>query len=52
MSYDPLHHPFENAMLRRLKKHNLLHHYAEETRGSGVSSTLWDQIFRFDYKHK
>ncbi len=46
------HHTFKNPLLKRLKKHHMLHHYADETRGFGVSSALWDKIFRSDYKQK
>ncbi len=46
------HHTFKNPLLKRLKKHHMLHHYADETRGFGVSSALWDKIFRSDYEQK
>ncbi len=46
------HHTFKNPLLRRLKKHHMLHHYADQTRGFGVSSPLWDKIFRSDHPQK
>ncbi len=46
------HHTFRNPWLRRLKKHHMRHHYADQTRGFGVSSALWDRVFRSDYKDK
>jgi sterol desaturase/sphingolipid hydroxylase (fatty acid hydroxylase superfamily) len=57
--YDMSHYAFHHAslkhpLLKRLKKHHLLHHYVDDTRGFGVSSVLWDTIFRsgFNFKRK
>jgi sterol desaturase/sphingolipid hydroxylase (fatty acid hydroxylase superfamily) len=55
LAYDMSHYAFHHAslkhpLLRRLKKHHLRHHYADDTRGFGVSSTLWDAVFRSGYK--
>jgi sterol desaturase/sphingolipid hydroxylase (fatty acid hydroxylase superfamily) len=48
-----LHHAsFKNSVFKRLKKHHLLHHYADDTRGFGVSSSLWDAVFRSGFKRK
>jgi sterol desaturase/sphingolipid hydroxylase (fatty acid hydroxylase superfamily) len=53
MSHYAFHHAsFKNPVLKRLKKHHLLHHYADDTRGFGVSSVLWDTIFRSGFKQK
>ena len=44
-----LHHStFKNPMFLKLKKHHLLHHHSKQhsDRRSGVSTTLWDHLFR------
>jgi sterol desaturase/sphingolipid hydroxylase (fatty acid hydroxylase superfamily) len=46
------HHACKSPLLGRLKKHHLRHHYADQTRGFGVSSALWDKIFRSDHPRK
>ncbi len=53
MSHYAFHHAsFKNPVLRRLKQHHMLHHYADDTRGFGVSSGLWDAVFRSGFKRK
>jgi sterol desaturase/sphingolipid hydroxylase (fatty acid hydroxylase superfamily) len=46
------HHTFKNPLMKRLKKHHMLHHYADETKGFGVSSALWDKVFNSGFKQK
>ncbi len=53
MSHYAFHHAsFKNPVLRRLKQHHMRHHYADPTRGFGVSSGLWDAVFRSGFKRK
>ena len=49
--YDTLHYathhfPMRSGIWLRLKKHHLRHHYQDDHVGFGVSSPLWDYIFR------
>ena len=37
--------PTDAGFWKKLKKHHMLHHYAEPDRGYGVSSDFWDRIF-------
>jgi sterol desaturase/sphingolipid hydroxylase (fatty acid hydroxylase superfamily) len=32
-----------------MKTHHMTHHYSDSTKGYGVSSKLWDKIFRSDF---
>ncbi len=53
MSHYAFHHAsFKNPVLKRLKKHHMLHHYTDDTRGFGVSSVLWDTIFGSGFKSR
>lgn len=46
MSHYALHHAnFKSPFLKRLKQHHMLHHYSDSTKGYGVSSDFWDNIF-------
>jgi len=46
-----LHHAtFQNAFWKKLKHHHMLHHYTDPNKGYGVSSALWDKIFRSDFE--
>lgn len=46
LSHYALHHArFRNGWLYRLKRHHMRHHYADPSRGFGVSSPLWDHVF-------
>ncbi|MFN3379880.1 MAG: sterol desaturase family protein [Runella zeae] len=46
MSHYALHHAnFKAGFWKKLKKHHMLHHYAEPDKGYGVSSDFWDRIF-------
>jgi len=49
--YDSLHYATHHFSMRRglwlwLKRHHLRHHYQDEEAGFGVSSPLWDYVFR------
>ena len=49
--YDSIHYaihhfPMKSSLLNRLKQHHLRHHYHDDHSGYGVSSPLWDYIFR------
>jgi len=49
--YDVAHHAFHRGPLRwrvlnALRRHHLQHHFATPERKFGVSSTLWDHVFR------
>lgn len=51
ISHYALHHgTFKNPLLKKLKQHHMQHHYADPTKGYGVSSALWDKIFRSDFE--
>src|SRR5712691_3853955 len=49
--YDSVHYaihhfPMKSGIWNRLKQHHLRHHYQDDHAGYGVSSPLWDYIFR------
>ena len=49
--YDSLHYATHHFPMRRgvwlwLKRHHLRHHYQDDHNGYGVSSPLWDYVFR------
>lgn len=46
------HHNFKSEFWKRLKKHHMLHHYSDSTKGYGVSSPLWDKVLRSDFIKK
>lgn len=53
ISHYAFHHlNFKNEFWKKLKKHHMLHHYSDATKGYGVSSSLWDKIFRSDFIKK
>jgi sterol desaturase/sphingolipid hydroxylase (fatty acid hydroxylase superfamily) len=35
-----------------MKHHHMTHHYTDATRGYGVSSDLWDKVFRSEFLKK
>lgn len=45
------HVPYEprNAYLRRLKKRHLAHHFHNETGNFGITSQIWDLVFKTNY---
>jgi sterol desaturase/sphingolipid hydroxylase (fatty acid hydroxylase superfamily) len=51
LSYEVIHYaihrvPWARRLLRPLASHHLHHHYADPSRCFGVSSPLWDWVFR------
>lgn len=59
--YDMMHYALHHASIQHpifqaLKRHHMVHHFHEPTRGFGVSSKLWDYILRttfsIDQQHK
>lgn len=49
--YDEIHYaahhaPMKSGIAQWLKHHHVLHHYRNPDRGYGVSSPLWDYVFR------
>ncbi|MDQ3290477.1 MAG: sterol desaturase family protein [Bacteroidota bacterium] len=50
ISHYALHHfNFKSSFWQKLKKHHMLHHYSDANKGYGVSSPLWDKIFKSDF---
>ena len=57
LCYDMFHYAFHhgnfnNPILKRLKQHHMLHHYTDADKGYGVTSILWDIVFRSELKRK
>jgi len=53
MTHYAIHHyGFKSKYWLRLKVNHMKHHYQQPHRGYGVSSTLWDAIFRSEFKEK
>jgi len=51
ISHYALHHfNFKAKFWKKLKKHHMMHHYADATKGYGVSSSFWDKIFMSDFQ--
>ena len=53
--YDMLHYAihhynFKSKFWLNIKNHHMLHHYKDMDHGYGVSSKIWDYIFRSDFK--
>jgi sterol desaturase/sphingolipid hydroxylase (fatty acid hydroxylase superfamily) len=46
------HFNFKSGLWKRIKKHHMLHHYSDPHKGYGVSSSLWDKVFRSDFIKK
>ncbi|MBK6398546.1 MAG: sterol desaturase family protein [Bacteroidetes bacterium] len=44
------HYNFKSKFWLNLKHHHMLHHYKDMDHGYGVSSKIWDYIFRSDFK--
>ena len=50
MTHYALHHAnFKSEFWKGLKKHHMLHHYSDSTKGYGVSSSLWDKVLGSDF---
>jgi sterol desaturase/sphingolipid hydroxylase (fatty acid hydroxylase superfamily) len=53
ISHYALHHfNFKSEFWKKLKKHHMMHHYTDATKGYGVSSPLWDKILGSDFLKK
>jgi 4-hydroxysphinganine ceramide fatty acyl 2-hydroxylase len=53
ISHYAIHHfNFKGNIWKKIKQHHMLHHYQAPDRGYGVSSPLWDKIFRSDFEKK
>lgn len=53
MTHYALHHAsFKSNFWLRLKKHHMLHHYSDSTKGYGVSSDIWDKILGSNFTKK
>jgi sterol desaturase/sphingolipid hydroxylase (fatty acid hydroxylase superfamily) len=57
LCYDMFHYAFHhgnfnNPILKKLKQHHMLHHYTDSDHGYGVTSVLWDIIFRSEINKK
>jgi len=53
MTHYAIHHAnFKSSVMKAVKQHHMLHHYSDSTRGYGVSSSLWDILFRSGFKDK
>jgi 4-hydroxysphinganine ceramide fatty acyl 2-hydroxylase len=53
--YDTMHYALHHfnvshPIFKRLKEHHMIHHYSDPDRGYGVSSDLWDQVFRTTFQ--
>jgi 4-hydroxysphinganine ceramide fatty acyl 2-hydroxylase len=53
ISHYAIHHfNFKGIIWKKIKQHHMLHHYQDPAKGYGVSSPLWDKIFRSDFLKK
>lgn len=57
LTYDMMHYAmhhanFKSPIMKAIKQHHMLHHYADASKGYGVSSSLWDLIFRTTFPPK
>ena len=55
LSYDMLHYAvhhakWTNPYFVKIKHHHMFHHFQDPDNGFGVSSTIWDVVFRTLYK--
>lgn len=55
--YDTVHYAlhhfnFKGAFWKKIKKHHMLHHYSDASKGFGVSSELWDKVLNSGFKKK
>ncbi len=44
------HFPIKGAIFGRLREHHLRHHFQDPDHGFGVSSPLWDAVFRTSFE--
>ncbi len=48
-----MHHAnFKNKFLQKIKQHHMLHHYDDPEKGFGVSSAIWDDVFKSGFPKK
>lgn len=53
MTHYAIHHfNFKSGIWKKIKQHHMLHHYQDPSRGYGVSSDFWDNIFRSHFTNK
>jgi sterol desaturase/sphingolipid hydroxylase (fatty acid hydroxylase superfamily) len=53
ISHYAIHHfNFKGNIWKKIKQHHMLHHYQDPAKGYGVSSPLWDKVFRSDFLKK
>jgi len=53
ISHYALHHfNFKSRFWKKLKKHHMQHHYADASKGYGVSSDFWDKVFHSAFTAK
>lgn len=52
LHYAMHHYNFKSTLMKQVKQHHMLHHYADPTKGYGVSSSLWDIILRSGFPRK
>ncbi len=53
ISHYAIHHfNFKGGLWKAIKQHHMLHHYQDPNKGYGVSSPLWDKVFRSDFIKK
>ena len=53
MTHYAIHHfNFKGNIWKKIKQHHMLHHYQDPDKGYGVSSPLWDKVFRSDFNKK
>ena len=53
ISHYAIHHfNFKGNIWKKIKQHHMLHHYQDPAKGYGVSSPLWDKVFRSDFIKK
>ncbi len=53
MTHYAIHHfNFKGNIWKKIKQHHMLHHYQDPDKGYGVSSPLWDKVFRSDFIKK
>ncbi len=55
--YDTVHYAihhfnFKGRVWKEIKRHHMLHHYSDPTKGFGVSSELWDRVLRSGFSKK
>jgi sterol desaturase/sphingolipid hydroxylase (fatty acid hydroxylase superfamily) len=53
MMHYALHHAnFKSGAWKKLKQHHMLHHYADASKGYGVSSAIWDKLLGSNFKNE